>query len=194
MRKLMLGGLVAVVLTACASSPTPPSSGDAATTQPVAPGATAAPAAPAAEGQAYPAGEAAAQTTDGYPAPQAAQAPATSGGYPAAPTEVVIPEGPAFTIDEPVTSQTQTVTGTGPSGVPIRLVNITRNAEELGRTVIGDDGTFSFTVSDLPSGENLGLMIGDLEGTEFQPIQFLRGPGYEDIPQLGILFDQVPIQ
>jgi hypothetical protein len=76
----------------------------------------------------------------------------------------------------------------------VRVVNMTRNAEELGRGVIGPDGSFSIAVSSLPAGDRVGLMIGDLTGTDLDPLQFLRGPGYEDIPQLGTFFAQALVE
>jgi hypothetical protein len=183
--RLSTVGLLALALAACASQPTPPPAAETApTTQP----------APTGEaGEAYPAPGAAQQS--GYPAPATADSQAAApAGYPAPQQQAELPEGPAFTIDTPLTASQSAVTGTGPAGVPIRLVNMTRNGEEIGQAVIGEDGKYSITVSGLPAGEQVGIVLGDLTGTSFEPTQFLRGPGYEDIPQLGLFFAQASVQ
>lgn len=146
----------------------------------------------------YPAPAAAPAAPAGYPAPASQAQPQGANnapaGYPPPPTELAIPEGPAFAIDQPIKASQTTITGSGPANVPIRLVNVTRSAEEIGRTVIGADGKFSLAVSNLPAGERVGIMIGDLAGTGFDRINFLSGPGYEDIPQMGIFFAQASIE
>jgi hypothetical protein len=44
------------------------------------------------------------------------------------------------------------------------------------------------TKSSPRAGERLGLMLGDLAGTNLQADDFVRGPGYRDIPFIGVVF------
>lgn len=124
--------------------------------------------------------------------PQATQNP-----YPY-PYPVLVPEppqGPLFTIDGPVTAAEGVVTGSGPAGVPIRIVNITRGAEEIAATTIGADGRFRTTIAGkASSGDRIGIMLGDTRGTQFKREDFLSGPGYQDIPFIGIIFASILVE
>lgn len=127
--------------------------------------------------------------------------PAYPGAYPVPPTPVTtsdnpyppppysnLPEGPQFTINQPVRLSSGQITGSGPSGVPIRIVNITRGAIDVASVTIGPDGTFNAPLVDTFVGDRIAIMLGDLTGTSFDRNQFLRGPGYEDWPLVGIIF------
>jgi len=105
-----------------------------------------------------------------------------------------LPFGPRFTLDRPLLPNSTVVTGQGPAGVPIRIVNVTRAGRELGAGTIGPDGRFSIEVSPLPPGERIGIMLGDVTGTPFRKEDFLRGEGYVDIPMVGILFDTAMVE
>lgn len=133
--------------------------------------------------------------------------PAYPGAYPAATVAVVttpiaypappysnLPEGPQFTIDQPVRLSTGQVTGTGPAGVPIRIVNITRGAIDIATVTIGADGTFRAPLSETFVGDRIAIMLGDISGTGLDRNQFLRGPGYEDWPLIGILFASATVE
>ncbi len=113
--------------------------------------------------------------------------------YPEPPPE--LPQGPPFTIDGPVTAAEGVVTGSGPAGVPIRIVNITRGAEDIATTTIGDDGRFRATIAGkVTSGDRIGIMLGDTRGTPFKREDFLSGPGYQDIPFIGIIFASILVE
>jgi len=82
------------------------------------------------------------------------------------------------------------VKGTGPSGVPIRILDVSLVGEEIGSGIIGDDGTFAIEVDPpLVAGHRIGIALGSLEGTDIDGSLFLRGDDYVDIPLVGILFD-----
>ncbi len=121
-----------------------------------------------------------------YPAPIAPVATSTN-PYPPPPYSD-LPEGPQFTINQPVRLSNGQVTGTGPAGIPIRIVNITRGAIELATVTIGADGTFSAPLRETFVGDRIAIMLGDISGTGLDRNQFIRGPGYEDWPLIGILF------
>jgi hypothetical protein len=97
--------------------------------------------------------------------------------------------GPAFSLDAPILTSKGMLSGTGPAGVPIRLVNFMRNAEVVGETVIGEDGSFSVPVTEIAPGDIIGLVLGDLTGTDLKAEDFVRGPGYKDVIGFGIVFD-----
>lgn len=133
---------------------------------------------PAAETTAVPVG---AQYPYPYPAPEV--------------TEVAPVQGPAFTIDAPVTVASGQISGSGPAGVPIRVVNVTRGAEDIALVTIGEDGRFSADISGrVTAGDRVGLMLGDISGTRFSRDDFLSGPGYDDIPTIGIIFTSVLVE
>ncbi|GAC1548490.1 MAG: hypothetical protein NVS2B7_24430 [Herpetosiphon sp.] len=123
-----------------------------------------------------------------YPAP-------AKGGYPAPTTNAPYPNpaerdatptacaGPAFTLNPPKTSDT-VVTGTGPANVSIRVVDVTRAGAVVGNAAIDAGGKFSATVTDkLIENDSLGLMLGPGEDRK----KFACGPGYQDIPTVGIV-------
>jgi len=97
--------------------------------------------------------------------------------------------GPLFTISLPVRAKDTVVRGTGGPGVPLRVVNLTQMATELGQGTVGPDGKFEIKIPQgLPKDERIGLMLGDLSGTRFQATDFLGGPGYVDTPYIGTVF------
>ncbi len=127
-----------------------------------------------------------------YPAPMVSVS-ATPDPYPPPPYSN-LPEGPAFTINLPVRLSQGQITGTGPAGVPIRIVNITRGAVEIAAVTIGADGTFSAPLNETFVGDRVAIMLGDLSGTGLDRNQFLRGPGYEDWPLIGVLFASAVVE
>jgi len=112
---------------------------------------------------------------------------------PPPPTSTLV-MGPSFTLDQPLRAGSTVVTGQGPPGVPIVVVDITRMGRELGSGTIGPDGRFSIEVSPLPEGDRVGIMLGEVTGTDVDPDNFLRGEGYFDIPMVGILFDAAMVE
>lgn len=130
---------------------------------------------------------------DGYPVP------GSDNAYPVDennPMESAYPNldpgmeyGPSFTIDEPIDPNSNTVTGTGPAGVPIKLVDVTIMGEELALTTIDENGNFSFSLDKpLTSGHAVGLMIGDLSNTDYNYDEFTFSDEYIDKPMIGTLF------
>ena len=178
MRRLLLLVLLGILLAACDQASTPPrpiptQSAQSGTTQQPVSGATATGAYPAPD-SAYPA-PTVAQGLDGYPSPS--------------------PQGPQFTLNTPVRVSDAQVTGKGPAGVPIKLVNVARSAELIGETTIGTDGVFTVKVpAKLIAGDRLALMLGNTAGTKFDPNDFLRGPGYQDYPLVGIPFASTVVE
>jgi hypothetical protein len=139
-----------------------------------------------------------ATATGSYPAPGSAY-PAPSGtqgvgGYPP-PSPLTLAQGPQFTLNTPVRASDAQVTGKGPAGVPVKLVNVARSGELIGETTIGNDGAFTVKVSaKLIAGDRIALMLGNTAGTKFNPNDFISGPGYEDRPLVGVIFVSTVIE
>ncbi len=88
-------------------------------------------------------------------------------GYPVSSYESIYTPGPDFSINTPLTTSDTVVTGTGPAGVPIILIDASEMGELLGSTVIGEDGTFEFELSEnLTEKHQIGIQLGDLTGTD----------------------------
>jgi hypothetical protein len=103
--------------------------------------------------------------------------------------------GPDFTLNTPVKATDTEVSGSGPAGVPIKLVDVSNSGETLAENTIGSDGTFKFDVSGkLVAGNSIGLKLGNVEGTGLDPNGFLSGPGYVDMPFVGTLFDSTVVE
>lgn len=108
------------------------------------------------------------QQSETYPDPE-------SESYPA-------PEalGPEFTIDRPVTEANTQVTGTGPAGAQIELVNLTRDNEFIGRTTVNNDGTFAIdTDGKLIAKNEIALVLANTGGTDTNPESLDDNPGYQ---------------
>jgi hypothetical protein len=131
--------------------------------------------------------------TSGYPAPAEAYPAPAAGGYPA-PASTLQP-GPDFTLNTPVKSADAEVSGSGPPGVPIKLIDISSGGETIAENTIGSDGTFKFDVSGkLVAGNSIALKLGSVEGTGLDPNRFLSGPGYSDMPFVGTIFDSTIVE
>jgi hypothetical protein len=116
-------------------------------------------------------------------------------GYPVIESEPFYEPGPEFNIQQPVSGGETIVTGTGPAGVPIRLVSVSDLGLVLAETVIMDDGTFTFVLQDpLKSGYSIGLQLGDIKGTGLSEGDFIYSDTYFERPLVGILFDLVVVE
>lgn len=134
----------------------------------------------------------------GSPNAPTAGSATTTGAATAAPAGAAYPypypgpggegQGPRFTLDGPILTVNESISGTGPAGVPVRLIRFARDAEVIGETVIGPDGTFSIPVSGLSTGDIIGLALGDLAGTSLNADDFASGPGYKDVSGFGVVF------
>jgi len=115
--------------------------------------------------------------------------------YPVAKVESEFPQGPEFIINRPVRAADSEVSGTGPAGVPIKLINVSEVGVVLAETTIREDGTFTFTLQErLQTGHSIGLQLGDIENTDFNPDDFLYSDTYYERPLVGILFDMLVVE
>jgi hypothetical protein len=151
------------------------------------------------------------QTTPGYPSPYTGNLADPS--YPA-PTQVILdnssyPAPPTpnqgspvnivpFRLNKPISAVATTVTGTGPAGVPILLVDITLNGEILAKTTIGSDGQFTFTIEKtLISGNLIGIALSDLHLTKWVQANFSNEGFFGDaaklVPMVGFFYDTAQV-
>jgi hypothetical protein len=104
-------------------------------------------------------------------------------------------QGPEFSISVPVEEGALEVTGTGPANVPLRLVSVSEVGRVMAETVINGEGNFTFNLDEpLEAGMTIGLMLGDVSGTEFNENDFVYSDTYYARPLIGILFDMVVVQ
>lgn len=100
------------------------------------------------------------------------------------------PQGPVFYINKPILEGVSIVTGTGPAGIPLRLINLTKIDQILGETIIDENGNFSFELDEsLESGQTIGIKLGDISNTTLSEQDFLYNEYYYERPYVGILFD-----
>jgi len=131
----------------------------------------------------------------GYPAPDQIQpypGPSLSESgdepYPAPPQ--FIDESKRASLNQPVIVGQQTVSGSGPAGIPIKVVSISYAGEELGFATILEDSTFEINLSrPVEEREVLGLLLAE---DSLRP-QFEDAPG-TDMPMIGFVLDQVIIE
>jgi len=116
-------------------------------------------------------------------------------GYPILDETSTPKQGPDFNLSKPIISNDTIVTGSGPAGVPINLVDVSELGVVLAETVIKSDGTFTFNLEmSLPAKHMVGLMLGDLTGTNLDPNDYIHNDTYYVRPMIGILFDIAPVE
>lgn len=98
-----------------------------------------------------------------------------------------------FRLDKPVREGAQEITGSGPPGVPVMILDVTFMGNILGETTIDDDGTFIVTIPSLEKNHRIGLTIGYLDGTEWSPEDFyapeFNGDEPLQVPMVDFFFD-----
>ena len=115
-------------------------------------------------------------------------------GYPIGEIDSDYPQGPKFTIITPVSELDQFVFGTGPVGVPIKLISVSEVGRVLSETVIKSDGTFEFVLEEpLVSGHMIGIQLGEISGTNFNEEDFLYSDSYYERPFVGLMFDMITV-
>lgn len=99
-----------------------------------------------------------------------------------------------FRLDKPIIAGATRVTGSGPVGVPIMLLDITFGGRLLALGVIDQDGRFELGLGEpLEARHRIGITLGDLTGTGWQPGDFsdrkFNGDEALNVPQIGFFFD-----
>jgi hypothetical protein len=99
--------------------------------------------------------------------------------------------GILFAFDRPVKAGDTTLSGVGPPGLEVKILNVTFMGEEIASTRVGDDGHFQIEVPALEPGIRIGL-TADVEGSDLAG-QLRPGEDPVNIPQVGYFFDSVII-
>lgn len=104
----------------------------------------------------------------------------------------------AFRLNKPIFEGTDQVTGTGPEGVPIMIVDVTFMGEPLGQGVIGSNGVFAIKVPVLEKNHRIGIMLGNLTGTPWKMEDFYapeyRGDEAVQMPMVGFVYDSAMVK
>ena len=119
----------------------------------------------------------------------------------AGPTQSDLPQGPLFSLDEPLKAGDVQVTGQGPRGMTIAIADITYMGEVLGRGRIGEDGRFSVEIGPpLIVNHLTGIML-DATATEIQytpellaALERFRGDNAITLPRVGEAYDAASVQ
>ncbi|MCP4360740.1 MAG: hypothetical protein GY796_22255 [Chloroflexi bacterium] len=121
-------------------------------------------------------------TPETYPPPTAV---APQIAYPA-----LNPNAILLAFDRPVQSTDTAVTGVGPPGLTIYVLNMTFMGEELGSGVIDSDGAFSIPVTALQPGTRVGV-TADVTTVSLTEDDILPGEGEMSMPRVGYFYDSV---
>jgi hypothetical protein len=108
---------------------------------------------------------------------------------------------PKFSLDEPLTADATGVSGQGPSGVEIAIVDVTLMAETLGTGMIGEDNAFTITVDPPLKADHLvGITVLTIRGEEISAENVVSlypfaGDQARDIPhpQIDLLWDTATV-
>ena len=85
---------------------------------------------------------------------------------------------------DPVRAGDTVVSGFGPAGLPIRVVDLSQVGYVYGETFIGQDGRFALNLAEPAIGGNrLGVLLADPGSTQFSPSDFAG----RDIPLIGLV-------
>lgn len=131
--------------------------------------------------------------TDPYPPPTIEILPVDA--YPAPESSIAIIGDSAFQFNKPIHEGATEITGVGPAGVPILILDITFMGEILGEGLIDDNGTFTINVEPLEKAHRIGISLDNLEGTQwtqedFYGIEF-NGEGAMQVPMVGYFYDTI---
>jgi len=115
-----------------------------------------------------------------------------SNAYPPTSSTSTNQSAPSFNIDEPLISGSMKISGSGPKNVPIILIDISDMGKVLAEININNHGKFSADlIEPLINKHSIGIIIGNLSGTNFSYGDFVYSDEYFDIPLIGIVFDKV---
>lgn len=152
-------------------------------------------------------------TINGYPPAEIDSQAATEGSYPPplenqdppqypAPTDElesnstypppgrIVDENKRVSIVSPVKVGQQSISGTGPPDLPLRVVSISYAGEELGLGSIDGEGAFEISFSrTLEENEVLGIILAD----ESLRTEFQDAPG-TDMPMIGFVLAQTIVE
>jgi hypothetical protein len=100
-----------------------------------------------------------------------------------------------FSLDLPLEPGATRVTGHGPAGLRIAIVDVSLGTDEIGTGEIGVDGAFAVDVKPLPAGDRIGIMAGTSLPPEFEAnLDLLWGEGGIQLPMFGNVFASATVK
>jgi hypothetical protein len=102
------------------------------------------------------------------------------------------PTGILFALDKPIAAGAESVSGVGPPGLTVYVMNVTFMGEQMGTAEIDDSGRFSVPVAPIPSGVRIGL-TADVATVGLTEEDIQPGDGEIAIPQVGYYYDSFVI-
>lgn len=126
-----------------------------------------------------------APSENGYPPPAPTS---TSAAYPA-PGEAT---GVPLTLNKPIQAGAESVSGVGPPGLTVYIMNITFMGDQMGTAVVNDDGTFTVPVAPIEPGIRIGL-TADVTTIGLTEEDIQPGDGQIGVPQVGYFYDSYVI-
>ncbi len=127
------------------------------------------------------------ESINSYPDPVTPPPSQVGDAYP--PTKATEVLGTLLMINKPITLDDTVVTGVGPPGLQVYILNITFMGEMMGAGTIEQDGTFTIHISELLVDTRIGLTADITTIDEnIQP-----GENAVSIPQVGYFYDSYVI-
>lgn len=101
-----------------------------------------------------------------------------------------------FKLDKPLIEGMTIVTGQGPKGVLLQVVDVTAGGDVLGSSAINDNGRFRIELrAPLRAGHKVGIELATpREAETWLMLWELRGEDAEAIPQMGYFFDTAVVE
>jgi hypothetical protein len=117
------------------------------------------------------------------------------------PGPTLVLNGPNFEVS-PIKAADKVVSGHGPSGIPIVIVDVTLSAKVLGNGKIDGQGNFSVGLSrPLIESHLIGIQVIDLAGTPYDTnneiaaaLDAKAGPGFQYYPMIGTVYAQIKVE
>jgi len=129
------------------------------------------------------------ESISSYPVPTASHSLPENAPYPS-PT---IATGILLALDKPIVINDGVVTGVGPPGLQVHILNITFMGDLMGSGIIEQDGTFTITVPELLVGTRIGL-AADVMTIGLQEEDIEPGENTISVPQVGYFYDSYVIR
>lgn len=114
------------------------------------------------------------------------------------PTPILEITGKNFKINQPLASGTTEISGEGPKGLTVIIVDVTQMGKLLATVRIDGEGTFNVVTSaPLEANHVIGIQLPDntrIRSDALAKLQQLGGERYRIYPQVGTLYDSVIVR
>jgi hypothetical protein len=96
-----------------------------------------------------------------------------------------------FNINKPIRAGAKEVSGQGPIGIPLQVVDITAGGQVLGTGTIDKNGNFSIKLNTpIEANRSIGIQLATAKDPDtWLDLWALRGEGAKVVPQIGEFFD-----